>query len=144
MAGPGQLEEIREQGSSNFISQLPLNPPSPVVSQVEKSPSISFREGAVSTLTRSPPTAFAEKPRPRRGSSVSHVDLDHFDPAGVQELRRTFTQASATQSNQNLEKGVLPSSASELTLAVGNGPFDLEKTLRKVVQKSAIMLYAPV
>ena len=57
------------------------------------------------------------------------VDLDFFDPAGMQELQRTLTNQSQAAKDP---------SHSDLTLnglEIGDGPFDLEKFLRKVMKQ---------
>ncbi|KAJ7168526.1 pleiotropic drug resistance ABC transporter [Mycena filopes] len=71
--------------------------------------------------SRSPPT------RHRRTGSVSHVDVDFFDPQGVQGLRRTVTGISERSARRQPKPESLDS---DLTLSPGDGPFDLEKTLR--------------
>ncbi|KAJ8508468.1 hypothetical protein ONZ45_g9277 [Pleurotus djamor] len=70
--------------------------------------------------------------RPRRGSSVSHVDVDFFDRPGFNQLQRTLTEASRRNPVNN-EKRI--SSDSETTLTFGDGPFDLEKTAKALVLK---------
>ncbi|KAF7316625.1 Brefeldin A resistance protein [Mycena chlorophos] len=68
-------------------------------------------------------------PRRRRSSSASRVDVDFFDPAGVHGLQRTVTALSERSVGR-------PSVAeSEGTLTPGEGPFDLEKTLKFIVKK---------
>ncbi|KAJ7110524.1 pleiotropic drug resistance ABC transporter [Mycena epipterygia] len=70
-------------------------------------------------------------PKPRRRSSVrSHVDVDFFDPAGVKGLQRTVTQIS-----ERSVKRPQQSIDSDATLDPGEGPFDLEKTLKFVRKK---------
>ncbi|KAA1475296.1 pleiotropic drug resistance ABC transporter [Dentipellis sp. KUC8613] len=61
---------------------------------------------------------------------TTHVDIDHFDLAGVEELRRTFTKMSDNHRMSN---------DSDITLAVpdDDSPFDLEKALRLYVKKQA-------
>jgi ATP-binding cassette subfamily G (WHITE) protein 2 (SNQ2) len=82
-------------------------------------------------------TVASRTTKPRRGSTVSHVDLDFFDPTGVQELRRTLTQKSTQEHNRpNGEKPSFSNSDLTLTgLTGGDGGFDFEKTLRHVVRK---------
>ncbi|KAJ7745683.1 pleiotropic drug resistance ABC transporter [Mycena metata] len=74
-----------------------------------------------------PPTSFSPLKRQRTGS-VSRVDVDFFDPAGVQGLQRTVTQISERRNKAH-------SVDSDVTLSPGDGPFDLEKTLRFVEKK---------
>lgn len=67
---------------------------------------------------------------------VSHIGVDYFDPAGVQELRRVMTDQSILQGP--FERPDLHSNASStITLAalkVDEG-IDLEKTSRHIVRK---------
>lgn len=68
--------------------------------------------------------------KPRSGSVVSRVNVEFFDPAGVQDLRRTLTHKSIQ------EKPSFSSSVATLTgLTGGDGAFDFEKTLRHVIRK---------
>ncbi|KAJ6520879.1 pleiotropic drug resistance ABC transporter [Mycena vulgaris] len=68
-----------------------------------------------------------------RSSSVSHVDVDFFDPAGVHGLQRTVTQISEKSAKRRPLK---PDSIdSDVTLSPGDGPFDLEKTLKFISRK---------
>ncbi|KAJ6624079.1 ABC-2 type transporter-domain-containing protein [Mycena sp. CBHHK59/15] len=70
-----------------------------------------------------PPTSIPHMKR--RRSSVSRVDVDFFDPAGVHGLQRTVTNISHRSARHKA-----PSVDSEITLIPGDGPFDLEKTLK--------------
>ena len=104
-----------------------------------------------SSQTRTPTTV-----RQRSGSSanVSRVDVNFFDPAGVEELRRVLTERSnhdlrhvLTESSipdvprlESGEKSDVPSPASSTITLTGlkmDGGFDLEKTVRSIVRKSA-------
>ncbi|KAJ7707403.1 P-loop containing nucleoside triphosphate hydrolase protein [Mycena rosella] len=66
----------------------------------------------------------------RRRSSASHVDVDFFDPDGVQTLQRTMTQIS-----ERHPKSQFNGMDSEVTLNPGDGPFDFQKTLQFVMKK---------
>ncbi|KAJ7476163.1 pleiotropic drug resistance ABC transporter [Mycena latifolia] len=77
-----------------------------------------------------PPSSFA--PRKRRSSSVSRVDVDFFDPAGVQGLQRTVTNISQRSAKRRPKAESIDS---EVTLNPGDGPFDLEKTLKFIRRK---------
>ncbi|KAJ6507866.1 pleiotropic drug resistance ABC transporter [Mycena vitilis] len=86
---------------------------------------------------RSPPTrhqpfkdtAFPSGPE-RRQSVSSRVDVDFFDPAGVQGLRRSVTQISERTLRRHSQHH-----DSDVTLSPGEGPFDLEKTLKFIRNK---------
>jgi ATP-binding cassette, subfamily G (WHITE), member 2, SNQ2 len=83
-----------------------------------------------------PPSPVIPGRRARRSSSVSRVDIGHFDPIGVDELRRTMSRMSANiegEDDKEAKKGIFV--RSQLTLPVGDGPFDFEKCLREVVKK---------
>ncbi|KZP27013.1 pleiotropic drug resistance ABC transporter [Athelia psychrophila] len=92
---------------------------------------------------QAPPSPVITKQRPRRGSSVSHVDVGFFDPAGVDELRRTMSRntedgrksADVRRSNTSKRVPTASSSVSEATLAQ-EGPFNFEKTLKDFVKRS--------
>jgi hypothetical protein len=56
----------------------------------------------------------------------SAIDIGHFDPEGVEELRRR----ASTQQDEDVKRGII--SRSDLTLA---DPFDFEKYLRDAVKK---------
>ncbi|KAJ7455204.1 pleiotropic drug resistance ABC transporter [Mycena galericulata] len=109
------LHNIREDGVE------PSTDPS-------RSPATRYPVFDESSLTNSPPSAF----RTGRRTSVSHVDVDFFDPAGVQGLRRTVTQISERGSKKVPKTESIDSDA---TLHPGNGPFDLEKTLKFITKK---------
>lgn len=74
---------------------------------------------------------------PRRGSTVSHVGVEFFDPAGFQDLRRTLTRESTQESSgPSEEKPSFSSCVVALTgFTGGDGTFGLEKTLRHIVSK---------
>ena len=74
----------------------------------------------------------------RRESYASHVSIDYFDPAGVDELRRSLSLASNSirQPEDELRpKSPVPSISSEVTLAPGDGPFDFQKSLQQIMKK---------
>lgn len=58
--------------------------------------------------------------------SASRVNLDHFDPEGVQQLSRTLSQNSARVKQKSVH--------SDNTLAAEQA-FSLERTLRAVLDK---------
>lgn len=73
-----------------------------------------------------------------RNSRVSRVSIDYFDPEGFQELRAALDRIASlqlppmtlTQSRTDESDKV-----SDITLAVGEGDFDIEKSLRLIVKK---------
>jgi hypothetical protein len=74
-----------------------------------------------------------------RDSRVSRVSIDYFDPQGFQELKIALDRLASletpsltlTPSGQHDEE----EKESEMTLAVGEVPFDIEKSLRLIVKK---------
>ncbi|PPQ81326.1 hypothetical protein CVT25_015082 [Psilocybe cyanescens] len=127
------------------MSDFPTLPP-PLTNIKEETPSASVsRRASVSHLDSisaptttatpaarnyehqvGPPVAGKPKTRPRGNSSVSRVDIEFFDPSGVQALRRTMTE----------DRPRLSSDSSEATLDVKDGqPFDFEKTLKRIIRK---------
>ena len=95
-----------------------------------------------------PPSAFHahhNAQRRRRGSSASRVAIDHFDPEGVLELKRTLTHQSITAKSvhrTNTTQLQHPPSSSGSTASVSTAvggvdseKFDLEKLLREMVKR---------
>ncbi|KAJ7364390.1 pleiotropic drug resistance ABC transporter [Mycena albidolilacea] len=94
----------------------------------------NIQEDVVDTSThspRSPPAPPRTSNVGRRSSVSSRVDVDFFDPAGVQGLRRTVTGIS----ERYVKRQPNAKSDSDVTLSPGDGPFDLEKTFKFVQQK---------
>ena len=70
------------------------------------------------------------------GSSVQYpnhtaVELDHFDPMGMKQLKRTIVD----KSNQEHRASTSNSDITLSGLEVGDGPFDLDKYLRNVMKQ---------
>ncbi|KIK61032.1 hypothetical protein GYMLUDRAFT_166677 [Collybiopsis luxurians FD-317 M1] len=80
----------------------------------------------------SSPTISSRPIRQRRGSTVSRVSVDHFDPEGVRDLQRTLTRLSQRDGTKQTETS---SRDSNVTLIPGEGPFDLEKALKKMTRR---------
>lgn len=82
-------------------------------------------------------------PLTRQLSSGSHVDIGHFDPEGVAQLRRSLSRQSHNGNPLPFDLSPLGegerrsanSISTEVTLASPDAPFDFEKTLRNVVKK---------
>ena len=83
-------------------------------------------------------------PLTRQLSSGSHVDIGHFDPEGVAQLRRSLSRQSQHGTNPlpfdlsplgGEERHSANSISTEVTLASPDAPFDFGKTLRNVVKK---------
>ena len=69
--------------------------------------------------------------RPRAVSSISHVDLDYFDPRGVGALRHTLSRMSTAPS----ERTRLGHPEEPSTVEVVGGVFDFEAVLRDVLRR---------
>ncbi|KAJ7928748.1 hypothetical protein B0H13DRAFT_2181709 [Mycena leptocephala] len=84
------------------------------------------------------PSSFNAPPKSKRLSHASsiHVELDFFDPAGVQNLQRTVTHISERSSKRQSQLQNIKVD-SDVTLSPGDGPFDLEKTLKFIQKKIA-------
>ncbi|KAJ7762052.1 pleiotropic drug resistance ABC transporter [Mycena maculata] len=97
-----------------------------------RSPATRHRIFNESAFSSSPTASAAAIPTlARRSSSVSRVDLDFFDPPGVHALQRTVTHISERSAKQQKTQSV----DSEATLHPGDGPFDLEKTLKFITKR---------
>jgi len=80
------------------------------------------------------PSAAMQKDR--QEAAVSRVDIGHFDPIGVGELRRTISHnASHVQFDDAGELTRQISGKSDVTLTAGDGPIDFEKTLRTIMKR---------
>ncbi|KAF9449781.1 pleiotropic drug resistance ABC transporter [Macrolepiota fuliginosa MF-IS2] len=121
-----QLSDIQEETPPNTLSR-PTSQPTLLNIDVGQSAEIPNERHVPPPLSPS-----SHHTRPRRGSSVSHVDVAFFDPEGVQELTRSLTRRSTKEpKNQDIE-----SLSTDSTIAPKDGePFDLAKTLRRIVQK---------
>jgi hypothetical protein len=91
-----------------------------------------------SSIMAGPSQEARYRPHPTR--SASHVDINHFDPEGMDALKRTMSRASqAAQGRSESPVPPLPtrvkSDRSDMTLTPADGPFDFEKTLRTVIQR---------
>ena len=80
-----------------------------------------------------PPTVIHKN---HREGSASRVDIGHFDPIGVDELRRTMSHNHSHAQFEGAGELTRQTSAkSDLTLTDRDGPIDLEKRLRTVMRK---------
>lgn len=131
MSDPAQLERIQED--ENAVPTIPPDPADTVGTYAN-----AAVHNAIHTQhhEQSPPVTRHQRPRAGSNAShASHVSIDYFDPAGVNELRRTLSrqvtneQATARASPRSI------GGESEMTLAAGDGPFDFEKLLRSMVRK---------
>lgn len=129
MAESPQLDPIREHDGSS--SHLPEG----------LSAANAYANEVLNSVIRYEPrseTPIVVRDR-RRESYASHVSIDYFDPAGVDELRRSLSLASNSihqTEDKERPKSPVPSIAnSEATLAPGDGPFDFGKSLRQIIKK---------
>ncbi|KAF9479336.1 pleiotropic drug resistance ABC transporter [Pholiota conissans] len=116
-------------------------PSSGTVSRVASQPTLSNVETHTSAEEyqhkhgeHPPASHHPEHHRLRRNSTVSHVEVDFFDPAGVHELQRTMTkQLEAEQAQAQVRSS---SVSTDSTLRVGEDePYDFAKVLRYAIRK---------
>lgn len=129
-------EQLSQAEGHDKVPDLPLGP----------SVAAAYGNAAVhNALHRTTSAPRDTSPIRRTTSRASHVDVGHFDPSGVSDLRRTLSQMTAERkrvSTDRRSEGGKHKSAeysdatSEITLALGDGPFDFEKTLRNLIKKS--------
>jgi len=120
-----------QQPLGNIVEE----PPSGRVSRVPSLPNIDAPQHEQRQGSSEPPPSSSprtEFKRPRRGSSVSRVDVDFFDPAGVQQLRRTMTQQREGEDKLSEKRS---SKSSETLQADDDQPFDFERALRRIIRK---------
>lgn len=133
---PPPLTDIREETQSGSVSRSTSQPTLYGLDSVSAPTTTAFPAADAAHTHHHdhqahPPVTGKPKTRPRGNSSVSHVDLEFFDPSGVQALRRTMTQ-------ENVDHSRSSSDSSEATLNIKDDqPFDFEKTLRHVIRKCA-------
>lgn len=114
---------------------LDAEAPSAPISRVPSTPTIIGHQEP-SSFNNNNTSVQPVMPGPNLNESPGRVDLGFFDPEGVQELRRTMTQKSRNVPPEEHSRPSFASSAITLSgLAVGDGPFDFEKTLRHVIRK---------
>jgi hypothetical protein len=126
MSAPVQLQEIREEGSYTSVHSE------------SDFPTHNASHDTITNSAQSPPVDVAWEPHQRRASNVSRVDIDFFDPAGVRELQRNLTHISTEGEDFDLNRKASSPGDSDITLMIGDGPLDFEKTLRDLVKKCAL------
>ncbi|KAF8957821.1 pleiotropic drug resistance ABC transporter [Flammula alnicola] len=136
---PASLNDIEEETPSGTVSRVPSQPTlSGLDTTVQRTPSKDeeYNHHHHHHEHHEHPPHASESPeflQHRRNSSVSHVEVDFFDPAGVHELQRTVTHQNEEEKPE-LEPRSSESSAATLHVKEDE-PFDLEKTLRRVIEK---------
>ena len=148
MADPAQLESIEGQ---DRVPELPTATDiaaayggAAIHNPLPQSPATRTPDDEHPPVPRSPSMDTYGAPLRRTVSSTSRVDIGHFDPEGVEQLRRTMTMQS--QSNADLARCTTrhgdqrssQSRSSEATLTLAHpieGPFDFEKALRNVFKR---------
>ena len=137
MSDPLPLTDIAEETPSGSVSRAASHPTlynidTPSAQQAEEdyqasNPHVNHHGHP----DHSPPPPVTPKlgyTRARSGSSVSRVNVEFFDPEGVQALRRTMTEEAKDRSRPSVA-----SSSTDDTLT--DGPFDFEKTVRHFVRR---------
>jgi ATP-binding cassette subfamily G (WHITE) protein 2 (SNQ2) len=137
MSDPLPLTVIAEETPSGSVSRAASHPTlfnidSPSSQNAEEDHHASNVQGNhLGHPDHSPPPPVTPKlgnTRARSGSSVSRVDVEFFDPEGVQALRRTMTKEA-----NDRDRPSVASSSSDHTLT--DEPFDFEKTVRHFVRR---------
>jgi hypothetical protein len=83
---------------------------------------------------------------PHHPPPSSRVDINHFDPNGMANLKRTMSNASGAVAGRDPERDTGPAppmprpkhnsnSSDSSTVAPGQNSFDFEKTLRDIIQR---------
>ena len=137
MSDPLPLTDIAEETPSGSVSRATSHPTlynidTPFAPHTEEDHHVSNVHGNHhGQPDHSPPPPVTPKlgyTRARSGSSVSRVNVEFFDPEGVQALRRTMTEEAKDRNRPSVA-----SSSSDHTLT--DGPFDFEKTVRHFVRR---------
>lgn len=128
---PEQLENVR---ANDNLPELPLG----------TSTAAAYADAAIHNVITDLSHPQAESSDHNETRSARHVDIGHFDPSGVNELRRAMSRASGVSSGrradaQSVSRQPTRSDATsdEGTLTPGDGPFDFEKTLKTVMRRYA-------
>ena len=152
MADPAQLESL--EGND----KVPELPTASHIAAAYGAAAIHNAHHRADSDSRSAPSSPVVdthgQPLTRQQSSGSHVDIGHFDPEGVMQLRRTLSRQSEQQHPHSPhiahpptkdEQGRSTRSVStDTTLASDASPFDFEKTLRHVIKRCALRVPAPI
>ena len=134
MSDPLPLTDIAEETPSGSVSRAASHPTlynidTPFAPHAEEDHLASSNHHGYPDHSRPPPvTPKLGYTRARSGSSVSRVNVEFFDPEGVQALRRTMTEEAKDRSRPSVA-----SSSTDDTLT--DGPFDFEKTVRHFVRR---------
>lgn len=123
LSAPGHDEE------RDHVPELPLGP----------SVAGAYANAAVHNARQSSDSAHSSpkvphSPGPHHGSH-SNVDLAMFDPSGVNQLARTLSRMSQQSEGKKIPGPRSIKSESSNHTAVDEDSFDLEKTLRGLLQK---------
>ncbi|KAH9484099.1 Brefeldin A resistance protein [Psilocybe cubensis] len=130
---PPPLSDIKEETASGTLSRSASQP---TLYALDSVPNPANAPTHGDQHHACPPVVAKPKMRPRGNSSVSHVDLEFFDPSGVQELRHTMTHENVNQpSGKPGSRASTDSSEATLNIGAGDQPFDFEKTLKRVIRK---------
>lgn len=139
---PAHLAGVREEGISRPAT--PFNSARlPQSTGDQDDPAITIYRSP--TITQKNP---AFPPRPRGFHRTSSVSVDFFDPVGVSQLRESLSRMSdqdfhlppppppRTEPTNSIDSGV--------TLTVGDGPFDFERSFRHFIKKYVRRLFCHV
>jgi ATP-binding cassette subfamily G (WHITE) protein 2 (SNQ2) len=134
MADPLPLQNIREEVTTAAVPapETPINEANVAFHNLAHDEEYNSPSSSPSIP---PPSPIFSRQRPRGASSVSRVDIGHFDPTGVDELRQTMSRMSENTPGGDTKKAKSLQSDTTFGVPVGDGPFDFEKFIGNVVQK---------
>ena len=128
---PAQLHDVRD---GDHLPEVPLGTSTAAAYANAAVHYVDSHDDSHNHVPRSPNPNDAEDAARQR-----HVSLDHFDPSGVDELKRTMSRISERHAPS---AHLVPTGAShhssddsDHTLAPGDGPFDFEKALQQTVRR---------
>lgn len=127
MSNPQQLDQTEIQEK---VPQLPLGP----------SVAGAAVNAAVENQSNNSPRPSHSRPYAVHHGSRSRVDVDFFDPEGVDDLRRTLSR-STDRARPPVPGGAPSISRNSDDTAFETGKFDFEKVLRDVVRQYVFVLF---
>jgi ATP-binding cassette subfamily G (WHITE) protein 2 (SNQ2) len=143
MSGPTPLQDIREEDATSAVPTLSGLSAAANQANIAHHNLLDHDGQSCIHSVSLTPSPDPSGQHPRRTSSIStEVGIGHFDLTGVEELRQTMSRISVNPQNDDVKKTEKNSAfRSDVTLTVGDGPFDFEKCLRDIVKKYSPCFY---
>jgi len=137
---PVALTDIKEEVPSASVSPAPSHPTFVEFPRESDGPTHEHITAPTHQYQSHPPITPRQEylVRGRTTSSVSHVSVEFFDPAGVRQLRRVMTGEDVPRVAQDLPREELPqesSASSDITRVSGEEAFDFAKALNETVRR---------